>query len=89
MVQYKPHCWPCSFDKLGYAYCYPNLPKCVTGKNSHEETEKLNNKNSLIAVRSEIDANPGFGTKVNDSLQPVTDLLNGRFCRNWKKNPSN
>ena len=45
-----------------------------------ESEKKLKNKNSLKAVRSEIDANPGLGAKVNDSLQPVIDLLNGKFC---------
>ena len=46
-----------------------------------ESEKKLKNKNNLKAVRSEIDANPGLATKVNDSVQPVIDLLNGRFCR--------
>ena len=46
-----------------------------------EEAEKKLNKNSLKDVRSEIDASPGLGVKVNNSLQPVIDLLNGRFSR--------
>ena len=46
-----------------------------------EEFEKLKDKSSIKAVRSEIEAHPELETKVNESLQPTISLLNKRFER--------
>ena len=49
-------------------------------KEMDRESEKvMKNKNNMKAVRDVIKSHPEMKSKIEDSLKPVTDLLDERF----------